>query len=102
MPMPGVIMFNSGTSWWGANLTAFVSNGTIATTRVDGMAGRIIAAWYLLGQDENYPDGAFFYSCLPLACFPRYACIADACYARTVSFNAFVPNNSDTNEYVDV
>ena len=64
MSMPGDITFSSGTSWWGANLTAFVENGTIADTRVDDMAERIIAAWYLLGQDENYPDGGF--SRLPL------------------------------------
>ena len=58
MSMPGDITFNSGTSWWGAYLTAFVQNGTIARSRVDDMAERIIAAWYLLGQDKNYPDGA--------------------------------------------
>ena len=57
MSMPGDITFNSGTSWWGANLTAFVQNGTIASSRVDDIAERIIAAWYLLGQDKNYPDG---------------------------------------------
>ncbi|PIL26516.1 hypothetical protein GSI_12274 [Ganoderma sinense ZZ0214-1] len=75
MSMPGDITFNSGTSWWGANLTAFVENGTIASSRVDDMAERIIAAWYLLGQDEDYPD---------------------------VSFNAFFPNDPATNEHVDV
>ena len=57
--MPGDITFFSGTSWWGANLTAFVENGTIAEARVDDMAERIIGAWYLLGQDDNYPAGAF-------------------------------------------
>ena len=57
MSMPGDIAFVPGTSWWGANLTAFVENGTIAEARVDDMAKRIIAAWYLLGQDHNYPDG---------------------------------------------
>lgn len=55
--MPGDISPNSGTSWFGANLTAFVENGTIAEARVDDMAERIIAAWYLLGQDDNYPEG---------------------------------------------
>lgn len=57
--MPGDITFNSGTSWWGANLTAFVQNGTIDEHRVDDMAERILASWYLLGQDDNYPEGAF-------------------------------------------
>ena len=70
MSMPGDITFSSGTSWWGANLTAFVENGTIASSRVDDMAERIIAAWYLLGHDDNYPDGALSSQ---LLCFPRHA-----------------------------
>ncbi len=82
MSMPGDITFNSGTSWWGANLTAFVENGTIANTRVDDMAERIIAAWYLLGQDENYPDGGFSYFCLPLARFPRYTLLTLATHSE--------------------
>ncbi|KAM5539629.1 hypothetical protein V8D89_006738 [Ganoderma adspersum] len=45
MSMPGDIAFVPGTSWWGANLTAFVENGTIAEARVDDMAERIVAAW---------------------------------------------------------
>ncbi|RPD58566.1 hypothetical protein L226DRAFT_536965 [Lentinus tigrinus ALCF2SS1-7] len=75
MSMPGDISFGSGTSWWGANLTAFVENGTIAESRVNDMAERIIAAWYLLDQDNNYPN---------------------------VSFNAFFPDDPATNEHVDV
>ncbi|RPD58564.1 glycoside hydrolase [Lentinus tigrinus ALCF2SS1-6] len=59
MSMPGDISFGSGTSWWGANLTAFVENGTISESRVNDMAERIIAAWFLLGQDDNYPPVNF-------------------------------------------
>ncbi|KAI1787106.1 glycoside hydrolase superfamily [Ganoderma leucocontextum] len=75
MSMPGDITFSSGTSWWGANLTAFVENKTIAESRVNDMAERIVAAWYLLGQDKNYPN---------------------------VSFNAFFPDDPATNAHVDV
>ena len=57
MSMPGDITSGSGNSWYGTNLTAFVQNGTIAESRVDDMAERIIAGWYFLGQDNNYPDG---------------------------------------------
>ena len=57
MSMPGDISFGSGTSWFGGNLTAFVENGTISEARVNDMAERVIAGWYLLGQDKNYPDG---------------------------------------------
>ena len=58
MSMPGDITLGSGTSWWGANLTAFVENNTIPMSRVDDMATRILASYYLLGQDQNYPNGA--------------------------------------------
>ncbi|KAH9856097.1 glycoside hydrolase superfamily [Lenzites betulinus] len=75
MSMPGDITFSSHTSWWGANLTAFVQNGTIDERRVDDMAERILASWYLLEQDKNYPQ---------------------------VSFNAFFMNDPATNEHVDV
>lgn len=67
MSMPGDINFAPGTSWWGSNLTAFVENGTIAEARVDDMAERIIGAWYLLGQDSDYPAGALLFSRSPCA-----------------------------------
>jgi beta-glucosidase len=76
MTMPGDVVFDSGTSYFGANLTAYVENGTIPEARVDDMATRILASWYLLGQDSpDYP---------------------------TTNFNAFVPLDEATNEHVDV
>ncbi|RDX48955.1 hypothetical protein OH76DRAFT_1472179 [Lentinus brumalis] len=62
MSMPGDINLGSGTTWWGPNLTAFVENGTIAESRLTDMAERIVAAWYLLDQDKNYPNGALPYT----------------------------------------
>ncbi|KAF4124877.1 beta-glucosidase [Geosmithia morbida] len=38
---------------FGQNLTDYVSNGTITEERVTDMAKRILAAWYLVGQDRN-------------------------------------------------
>src|SRR6266571_1692170 len=76
MTMPGDITFNSGTSYFGANLTAYVQNGTIPEARVDDMATRILAGWYLLGQDSpSYPH---------------------------TNFNAFLPLDEATNEHIDV
>ncbi|KAH9010572.1 beta-glucosidase [Lactarius pseudohatsudake] len=76
MTMPGDITFNSGTSYFGANLTAYVQNGTIPAARVDDMATRILAGWYLLGQDSpSYPH---------------------------TNFNAFQPLDEATNEHIDV
>ena len=60
MSMPDDIIPGSGTSFFGANLTTFVENGTIAEARLDDMVERIVAAWYFLGQDDNYPAGECF------------------------------------------
>jgi beta-glucosidase len=43
MSMPGDIGFNSGTSYWGANLTVAVLNGSVPAWRLDDMATRIVA-----------------------------------------------------------
>ena len=95
MTMPGDITFDSGTTYFGSNLTAYVYNGTIPQARVDDMgmskslhiypsiplskpviATRILAAWYLLGQDSpEYPP---------------------------TNFNAFHPDDDSTNERIDV
>ena len=72
----GFIIFNSNASYFGANLTAYVENGTISEARVDDMATRILASWYFLGQDSpDYP---------------------------TTNFNASIPLDEATNEHVDV
>ncbi|XP_006455624.1 hypothetical protein AGABI2DRAFT_195052 [Agaricus bisporus var. bisporus H97] len=76
MTMPGDINFNSGDSYFGGNLTAFVRNGTIPEARVDDMATRIVAAWYFLRQDA--PS------------FP------------TVNFDAFRVDDDSVNEHIDV
>ncbi|EFY97562.1 beta glucosidase (glycoside hydrolase family 3) [Metarhizium robertsii] len=40
---------------WGDNLTEAVRNNTVKEARVTDMATRILAAWYLVGQDEGFP-----------------------------------------------
>lgn len=76
MTMPGDVVFFSNNSYFGGNLTDYVNNGTIAQSRVDDMATRIMAAWYYLHQDNaSYPN---------------------------VSFNAFQPEDEATNEHIDV
>ena len=52
MTMPGDTLFDSGASYWGTNLTIAVINGTVPEWRLDDMATRIIAAWYLVGRDN--------------------------------------------------
>lgn len=53
MTMPGDTLFNSGRSYWGTNLTVAILNGTVPQWRIDDMATRIIAAWYLVGRDNT-------------------------------------------------
>ncbi|KAL8660830.1 MAG: hypothetical protein Q9202_006157 [Teloschistes flavicans] len=53
MSMPGDVLFNTGTSYWGTNLTVAILNGTVPQWRLDDMATRIIAAWYYVGRDQN-------------------------------------------------
>ena len=53
--MPGDITFDSGTSYFGGNLTAYVMNDTISMARLDDMATRIVAAWYYMHQNSDYP-----------------------------------------------
>ena len=84
MTMPGGInFFDVNSTYFGANLTAYVQNGTIPGSRVDDMgmstsdfrycqwtfpdahthhsiATRILASWYLLHQDSpSYPPVSF-------------------------------------------
>ncbi|KAI0405376.1 glycoside hydrolase family 3 protein [Xylaria palmicola] len=50
MSMPGDTEFQTGLSFWGANLTVAVLNGTVPTYRIDDMAMRIMAAFFKVGQ----------------------------------------------------
>ncbi|OTB07246.1 glycoside hydrolase family 3 protein [Hypoxylon sp. CI-4A] len=50
MTMPGDTEFNTGLSYWGANLTIAVLNGTVPQYRIDDMAMRIMAAYFKVGR----------------------------------------------------
>ncbi|KAK5135458.1 hypothetical protein LTR08_005246 [Meristemomyces frigidus] len=58
MTMPGDIGFDSGTSFWGPNLTIAVLNGTIPQWRLDDMCVRIVAAWYYVDREANQVENA--------------------------------------------
>ncbi|GAM84813.1 hypothetical protein ANO11243_028140 [Dothideomycetidae sp. 11243] len=51
LTMPGDEGFNSGNSFFGANLTIAVLNGTVPQWRLDDMAVRVMAAYYYVGRD---------------------------------------------------
>ncbi|EIW64808.1 beta-glucosidase [Trametes versicolor FP-101664 SS1] len=55
MTMPGDKFFASFSSYFGDNLVSAVKNGDVTQARLDDMATRILAAWYMMGQDSGYP-----------------------------------------------
>nr|prf extracellular beta glucosidase [Trichoderma reesei] len=56
MSMPGTD-FNGNNRLWGPALTNAVNSNQVPTSRVDDMVTRILAAWYLTGQDQaGYPS----------------------------------------------
>ncbi|KIM33816.1 glycoside hydrolase family 3 protein [Serendipita vermifera MAFF 305830] len=56
MTMPGNKVYgNAPDSYFGEELVAAVQNGTIPESRVNDMATRILAAFYLTNQDEGFP-----------------------------------------------
>ncbi|KAH8591088.1 glycoside hydrolase family 3 protein [Bisporella sp. PMI_857] len=54
MTMPGD-GFGDNVFLWGQALQNAISNGQVPQSRLDDMSKRILAAWYFLGQDSNYP-----------------------------------------------
>ncbi|KAK4098148.1 glycoside hydrolase family 3 protein [Parathielavia hyrcaniae] len=55
MTMPGTD-FSGGNVLWGPQLNAAINNNQVSRARLDDMAKRILASWYLLGQDApGYP-----------------------------------------------
>ncbi|KAF8973771.1 glycoside hydrolase family 3 protein [Flammula alnicola] len=59
MTMPGDITLGSGTTYFGSSLVSAVQSGSVPQSRVDNMALRILAAWYLMGQDSGFPPVNF-------------------------------------------
>ncbi|CAK7204078.1 hypothetical protein SEUCBS139899_006829 [Sporothrix eucalyptigena] len=48
-----------GTSYFMYDLTHAVLNGSVPVDRLNDMATRVVAAWYQMGQDEDFPDVNF-------------------------------------------
>ncbi|PAV15192.1 glycoside hydrolase family 3 [Pyrrhoderma noxium] len=55
MTMPGDTSLGSGVSYFGPALLTAIQNGQVSESRIDDMAVRILAAYYLLDQDSGYP-----------------------------------------------
>lgn len=63
MSMPGDTVGNNipldGYSNWMYELTRSVLNGSVPVDRLNDMATRVVATWYQLGQDKDYPPPNF-------------------------------------------
>lgn len=77
-----------GEAYWAYELSTSILNGTVPLERLNDMATRIVATWYQMGQDQDYPT-------------PNYSANTDAatgpCYP-----GALIWPTCTTNEYVDV
>ena len=56
--MPGTD-FDKKNVYWGPQLQSAISNRQVQQSRLDDMVKRVLAAWYLVGQDKNYPTATF-------------------------------------------
>ncbi|KAE8154609.1 putative beta-glucosidase M [Aspergillus avenaceus] len=52
----GLDMVMPHTEWWNSNLTDAIANGTMEASRLDDMVTRIVATWYQLNQDTDFPS----------------------------------------------
>lgn len=63
MTMPGDTIANAipllGYSHWMYELSRSVLNGSVPVDRLNDMCTRIVASWYKMGQDKNYPPVNF-------------------------------------------
>ncbi|KAJ2902377.1 hypothetical protein MKZ38_000623 [Zalerion maritima] len=60
MDMPGDTQIPFfGTSFWMYELTRSALNGSVPMDRINDMATRIVAAWYQMGQDQDFPEPNF-------------------------------------------
>ncbi len=87
MPGDGDIPF-LGEAYWASELSRSVLNGTVPLTRLNDMVTRIVATWYQLGQDNDWP-------------LPNFSANTDEptglCYPA-----ALLSPTCVTNEYVNV
>ncbi|TVY91186.1 putative beta-glucosidase M [Lachnellula willkommii] len=49
-----IVMPNSG--FWGGNLSQAIANGSVSIDRLDDMVTRSMASYYLLGQNDSFPE----------------------------------------------
>ncbi|KAA8568696.1 hypothetical protein EYC84_007697 [Monilinia fructicola] len=71
MPGDGGIPF-TGEAYWAHELSTAILNGTVPLDRLNDMVTRIVATWYQLGQDKDFPPPNFSANTLDTTgpCYP--------------------------------
>lgn len=87
MPGDGSLPF-IGVAYWSYELSRSILNSTVPLERLNDMVTRIVATWYKLGQDKNYP--------LPNFSANTHDAVA-ACYPASIG-----GPNCLVNQYVNV
>jgi beta-glucosidase len=77
-----------GLAYWAYELSTSILNGTVPVDRLNDMVTRIVATWYQLGQDQDYP-------------FPNFSANTDAATGPCYPGALFSPTCA-TNQYVNV
>ncbi len=50
-----------GFSYWMYEMTRSVLNGSVPMDRLNDATTRVVASWYKMGQDRNFPETNFHY-----------------------------------------
>lgn len=56
----GLDLVMPGAGFWGAGLLEAINNGSVSAARLTDMATRVLAPWYYLHQQNNYPPPAIY------------------------------------------
>lgn len=87
--------------YMGVNLLSAVKNGSIPETRIDDMVIRIIAPFYLLGQDQSYPSLNLKYDAMDDH-YLLNRLIGTAGIILLKNVNNTLPFNSKTDKYFSI
>jgi beta-glucosidase-like glycosyl hydrolase len=80
-----------GLSYWASALSESILNGTIPMERLNDMATRIVATWYQMGQDQDYPPPNFSVN----TAAPTGPCYPGALLSPTCVANEYVDVQAD-------
>lgn len=104
MPGDGDIPF-LGLAYWAYELSTAVLNGTVPLSRLNDQVTRIVATWYQLGQDQDFPLPNFSANtedptglCYPASPLPPTCTVNE--YVNVESDHATIVRNTSREEAI--